>query len=77
MDQAKRKKKIIREMPPIGTELSGKFKGVSGYSAKIVKDAKSPKGKAIKFDGKLYPSMTAAAIAVTNQPTNGWRFWRF
>lgn len=71
------RRKIDRELPPVGTELSGKFKGVCGYKAKIVKDSNCPTKKLIKFNGKLYTSMTAAAIAITKQPTNGWRFWKF
>jgi hypothetical protein len=68
--------KIIRELPAIGTALEGKFKGIP-YKAKIVKDESSPKKRAILYNGKLFPSMTAAAEAITKQPTNGWRFWNF
>ncbi len=67
--------KITREMPAIGSILVGKFKGVP-YRAKIVKDAGSQNGKAIEYSGAKYSSMTAAAKAITKQPTNGWRFWK-
>lgn len=67
--------KIDREIPAIGTVLIGKFKGVP-YRAKIVKDAGSQNGKAIEYSGVKYSSMTAAAKAITKQPTNGWRFWK-
>ena len=35
-----KRKKIVRELPPVGTILMGKFKGVQ-YKAKIVKDLQS------------------------------------
>jgi hypothetical protein len=68
--------KIRRELPPVGTVLKGKFKG-NPYSARVVKDKSSPVGRAIKYDGNLYKSMTAAAEAITKQSVNGWRFWKF
>ena len=70
------RRSIKRELPPIGTVLNGKFKG-KPYKAKIVTDKKSKAGKAIKYNNELYPSMTAAAKAITNQAVNGWRFWKF
>ena len=76
MTEKRNKKKIKRELPPVGTVLTGHFFG-EPYEAKIVKDKTRPEGKAIKLHGKLYPSMTAAAKAITKQETNGWRFWRF
>ncbi len=77
MTKKREKRKIDRELPSVGTVLKGKFKGVAGYKAVIVKDDNASSGKAVKCDGKVYPSMTAAAQSITNQPTNGWRFWRF
>ena len=53
--------------------LKGKFKGIE-YKARIVKDQKNSQGRAVKYNGDLYPSMTAAAIAITKQSVNGWRF---
>lgn len=70
------KRRIVRELPPVGTILQGKFKG-KPYKAKIVKDKNSSSGKAIEYNKELYPSMTAAAKAITNQSVNGWRFWKF
>ncbi len=71
----KRQKKI-RILPNIGTVLNGKFKG-KPYKARIVKDNKVLSGKAINYNGIKYYSMTSAAQAITKQPTNGWRFWKF
>jgi len=73
---AREKTKIKRELPLAGTVLKGKFKG-KPYTAKIVKDKTSPNGRSIKYDGKLYKSMTAAAKVITKQSVNGWRFWKF
>lgn len=75
MEKKRKRTKIVRILPSIGTSLIGKFKGTP-YKAQIVKDEAKPNGKAIKFAGRLYPSMTAAAEAITKQPTNGWRFWK-
>ncbi|MDD2702838.1 MAG: hypothetical protein PHC33_02360 [Candidatus Omnitrophica bacterium] len=77
MTKKREKRKIERELPSVGTVLNGKFKGVGGYKAVIVKADSASSGKAIKCNGKIYTSMTAAAQSITNQPTNGWRFWRF
>lgn len=69
------RRKIEREWPTVGTKLSGKFKGVA-FKAKIVVDKNEATGKAVEYAGKKYGSMTAAAQAITKQPTNGWRFWK-
>ena len=76
MTEKRKRTKIKRELPPVGTVLNGKFKGIP-YKAKIVKDKSQTSHRAIKYDGKLYSSMTAAAKAITNQSVNGWRFWKF
>jgi hypothetical protein len=34
------------------------------------------RGAEIELKGQLYPSLSAAAVAVTGKPTNGWTFWR-
>jgi len=73
---ARKRKEIERELPPVGTALMAKFKGTA-YKAKIVKDKNNASGRAIKYDGNIYQSMTAAAKAITKQSTNGWRFWKF
>jgi len=65
-----------RELPDVGTVLVAKFKG-DQYKAKVVNDKSTAGGKAIKYDDKLYPSMTAAATAITNHNKNGWKFWKF
>lgn len=76
MAEKRKRRKIKRELPPAGTILKGKFLKVE-YKARIVKDKNSTAGRAVKYDDKLYPSMTAAAKAITKQSVNGWRFWKF
>ena len=72
----KRERKIIiRVLPKVGSQLIGKFKGVM-YYAEIVEDKKRKGIMLIEYKGHQYSSMTAAAEAITNQPTNGWRFWK-
>jgi len=70
-----RRKKIARELPPAGTTLAGRFKGET-YAATVVEAEGLPHGRGISFGDHLYPSLTAAAKAITKQPVNGWRFWR-
>ena len=43
----------------------------SQFQATLRKDGR------IRFRGKLYPSPSAAAHAVTHRPTNGWSFWSY
>jgi hypothetical protein len=33
-------------------------------------------GSEIDLNGRCYPSLSAAAVAITGKPTNGWSFWR-
>ena len=76
MPGKRKRNNIKRELPPVGTVLKGNFCGV-GYRARIVKDKSRPVGRAVKYEGDLYPSMSAAAKAITKQSVNGWRFWKF
>lgn len=68
--------KIKRKMPPVGTELHGKFKG-NKYKAVVVADDKNSTLRLIRFNGVNYKTMTAAAKAITKQEINGWRFWKY
>jgi len=61
---------IKRRLPPVGTKLIGKFFG-KPYNAQIVADKNISMRKGIYYNGKIYSSMTTAAIAITKQPTNG------
>lgn len=52
---------------PHGTEFRATYKGQQ-YTA-IVKDG------ALVLNGKRFSSPSAAAISITGNPVNGWRFW--
>ncbi len=65
-----------RPLPSKGTKLTGKFKGKI-YKAKIVADKNNPSRRMIEYNGKYYPSMTAAAQAIRKHPVNGWLFWKY
>jgi hypothetical protein len=68
------RQKIARDLPALGTTLTGRFKGQT-YSATIVAAEDSPTGKAVEHNGKRYTSPSAAAKAVTGHSINGWLFW--
>lgn len=72
----KHRKTIKRKLPPVGTNLVHFFYRKPIHKAKIVKDPASPTGKAIEYKGKLYPSMTASAVAISKISVNGWVFWK-
>jgi len=50
--------------------LRGKYKRKT-YWARVLKDGQ------ISTGGRRYRSLSAAASAVTKQPTNGWWFWHY
>ncbi|MFZ2540477.1 MAG: DUF2924 domain-containing protein [Gallionella sp.] len=52
---------------PHGTEFRANYKGQQ-FSA-IVKNG------ALVMNGKRFTSPSAAAVAITGNPVNGWRFW--
>ena len=52
---------------PHGTQLRGKYKGREHIAE--VKDG------ALLLNGKRYDSPSAAAMAITTSPVNGWVFW--
>jgi len=77
-EKAKRKspRRIERRLPPAGTVLVGRFRGEQ-VTAMIVEATQFPEGKAVKVGDKIFKSLSAAAQAVTQQSTNGWRFWKW
>lgn len=50
-----------------GTEFRATYKGQQ-YTGTV-------KNGALVLNGKRYSSPSAAAISITNNPVNGWRFW--
>ncbi len=52
---------------PAGTNFRASYKGRT-YSGRV-------EGGALVVDGKSYDSPSAAAVAITGNAVNGWRFW--
>lgn len=52
---------------PAGTEFRTSYKGQT-YLARV-------EGGALVLNGKRFDSPSAAAMAVTGNPVNGWTFW--
>lgn len=52
---------------PHGTEFRAHFKGET-YLARVEKGA-------LVYNGQRYDSPSAAAMAITKGPVNGWTFW--
>lgn len=67
-----KRKKIIHAIPSKGKKYERVFKG-----KKFVLYVKE-QNKDIKYEvnGKIYNSPSSAAFAVTNNHTNGWKFWK-
>ena len=64
-----------RELPPVGTELVGRYRGQE-VSARIVANDDHHGASAVECRGTRYRSLSAAARAVTGTSVNGWRFWQ-
>ena len=75
MTSKRQRKKIARQLPPVGTTLAGRSKG-QPHTAVIVEAKDRPAGRAVKYGDQLFDSLSAAAKAVTGHCTNGWLFWR-
>jgi hypothetical protein len=75
MTTKRQRKKIARELPPVGTTLTARHKG-EPHTAVIVEAKDHPSGRAVECGDQLFASLSAAAKAVTGHPTNGWLFWR-
>lgn len=52
---------------PAGTEFRATYKGQT-YLARV-------EGGALVLSGKRFDSPSAAAVSITRNPVNGWRFW--
>lgn len=54
---------------PVGTQLRTNYKKTERLG--IVR------ANGLEVEGELYPSLSAAAIGVVGQNTNGWTFWKY
>ena len=75
MTSKRQRKKTARQLPPVGTTLTARHKG-QPHTAVIVEAKERPGGRAVKYGDQLFPSLSAAAKAVTGHSANGWLFWR-
>jgi hypothetical protein len=75
MRTKRERKRIPRELPPVGTTLTATYRGQS-HTAEIVEAKDRPAGRAVKYGDQLFASLSAAAKAVTGHSANGWVFWR-
>ena len=75
MTSKRQRKKIARQLPPVGTTLTARSRGQS-HTAVIVEAKDRPSGRAVEYGDQLFASLSAAAKGVTGHSTNGWLFWR-
>lgn len=64
-----------RELPSVGTELVGRYRGEE-ITARVVADEARSGLPAVECRSTRYRSLSAAARAITGNSVNGWRFWR-
>jgi hypothetical protein len=74
MTSKRQHKKIARQLPPVGTTLTGRSRG-QPHTAEIVEAKDRPAGRVVKYGDQLFASLSAAAKAVTGHSANGWVFW--
>jgi hypothetical protein len=75
MTSKRQRKKIARQLPPVGTILTARHRA-QPHTVVIVEAKDRPAGRAVKYGDQLFASLSAAAKAVTGHSTNGWLFWR-
>jgi hypothetical protein len=75
MTRKRERKRVARELPPLGTTLTATHKG-QAHTAEIVEAKELPAGKAVKYGDEVFSSLSAAGRAVTGHATNGWKFWQ-
>jgi len=75
MTTRRQRKKVARQLPPVGTTLAATYRGQT-HTAVMVEAKDRPAGRAVKYGDQLFASLSAAAKAVTGHSANGWLFWR-
>ena len=68
------RKHYNRELPPLGTKLTGKMRKQE-YEAVIAKSSLNPKKRVLSCDGREFSSLSSAATTITGHATNGWVFY--
>jgi len=69
------RKRVARELPPVGTTMTATYKG-EAHTAEIVDAKELPAGRGVKYGEEIFSSVSAAGRAVTGHATNGWKFWQ-
>jgi len=75
MTTKRQRKKIARQLPPVGITLTATYRG-QAHTAVIVEAKDRSAGRAVKYGDQLFASLSAAGKAVTGHSANGWLFWR-
>jgi len=75
MTSKRQRKKIARQLPPVGTTLTARHRG-QPHTAVLVEAKDRPGGRAVKYGEQFFPSLSAAGRAITGHATNGWKFWQ-
>lgn len=65
-----------REPVPLQPYVARRFGIRRRYKGQLYKATVRKTGK-ISFRNRVYTTPSAAAVAVTKRPTNGWSFWRY
>ena len=68
------RKRVARELPPVGTTMTATYKG-QAHTAEIVEAKDLPSGRGVKYGDQVFTSLSAAGRAVTGHGVNGWVFW--
>ena len=58
MTTKRQRKKVVRQLPPVGTTLTGRSKGQT-HTAVIVEAEDRPGGRAVKYGDQVFPSLSA------------------
>lgn len=65
-----------KDWPTVGQTLVHRFRKGEGEVTAEVVEVDRQKGKvAVRVRGKVYPSLSSAAAAITGRAANGWVFW--
>ena len=63
-------------IPAVGEVLVHRFRGRPGeVHAIVVSVNQEPPSVAVRVEGKEYPSLSAAASAISGTNQNGWTYW--
>jgi hypothetical protein len=74
-DNKQTRKRLYRELPPLGTKLVGKSRHQE-YEAVIVKSSSNPKQRVLRVQDREFSSLSGAASTITGHAINGWIFWK-